>query len=114
MKVINPNIPQGRGNVKWQPFATMPEQYARIEQYMLDQNKIDRPILSDDQPKTLNEKLINKMFNNPYIELNYFEEGYIKEITEYVHKMDVHNSELKLSVNGVIKTFSLLDVVEIN
>lgn len=42
------------------------------EQYMIDQNKVDRPILSDNQLETLNEKLIDKMFNNPYIELSYF------------------------------------------
>lgn len=69
--------------------------------------------MSDDQLKTLNEKLIDKMFNNPYIELKYFEEGYIKEISGHVHKVDVHNSELQLSVNGEIIKFSLLDIVEI-
>lgn len=110
---LNPNIPKGRGNVKWQPFATMPEQYAQIEQYMLDQNKIERPLLSDDQLRTLNEKLIDKMFNNPYIELNYFENGYIKEISGYVHKVDILESELHLSVNGEIVRLSLLDIVEI-
>ena len=39
---LNPRIPQGRGMVKWQPFKTMPEQYERLEQYILDQNKIER------------------------------------------------------------------------
>lgn len=89
---LNPNIPQGRHMVKWQAFKTMPEQYERIEQYMLDQNKIDRPSLSDHQLNDLNQKLIDKMFNNPYVESKYFEEGYIKEISGYVHKVDVHNS----------------------
>lgn len=110
---LNLRIPQGRGNVKWQPFATMPEQYERLEQYMLDQNKVERPLLSDDQLRTLNEKLIDKMFNNPYIKLSYFTDGYINEETGYVHKFDVHNIELQLSVNGEIIRFSLLDIVEI-
>lgn len=110
---LNANIPQGRGNVKWQPFATMPEQYERLEQYMLDQNKVERPLLSDDQLNHLNEQLIDKMFNNPYIELKYFENGYINEETGYVHKVDVLESELQLSVNGEIIRFSLLDIVEI-
>lgn len=35
--------------VKWQPFKTMPEQYERLEQYVEEQNKIDKPLLSDDQ-----------------------------------------------------------------
>lgn len=112
-KYLNPKIPQGRGNVKWQPFATMPEQYQRLEQYMLDQNKVERPLLSDDQLNHLNEQLIDKMFNNPYIELRFFEDGYIKEISGYVHKVDVHNSDLQLSINGEIIRYSLLDIVEI-
>ncbi|MBF7023655.1 YolD-like family protein [Staphylococcus kloosii] len=110
---LNPRIPQGRKMVKWQPFATIPEQYERLEQYMLDQNKIERPILSDDQLKELNSKLIDKMFNDPYIELKCFSNGYINNEIGYVHKVDVLKSELHLSVKGVIDKLSLLDIIEI-
>lgn len=61
----------------------------------------------------LNEQLIDKMFNNPYIELRYFEDGYINEMSGYVHKVDVLESELQLSINGEIEKLSLLDIVEI-
>ncbi|MDN6630699.1 MAG: YolD-like family protein, partial [Staphylococcus equorum] len=54
---LNANIPQGRGMVKWAPFATLPEQFETIQQYLVDQNKIDRPILSDDQLNELNLQL---------------------------------------------------------
>ena len=27
---LNSNIPQGRGMIKWAPFATMPEQYENV------------------------------------------------------------------------------------
>lgn len=91
----------------------MPEQYERLEQYMLDQNKIERTILSDDQLKELNSKLIDKMFNDPYIELKYFSNGYINNEIGYVHKVDVLKSELHLSIKGVIEILSLLDIVEI-
>ncbi len=43
------NIPMGRGMIKWAPFATLPKQFETIEQYIIDQNKITRPVLSDDQ-----------------------------------------------------------------
>ena len=55
---LNPNIPQGRGMVKWAPFATLPEQFESIQQYIIDQNKIDRPLLSDDQLNELNTNYI--------------------------------------------------------
>ncbi|MGS0654949.1 YolD-like family protein [Staphylococcus arlettae] len=57
---LNSNIPKGRDLVKWQPFASIPEQYEQIAQYMEDQNKIDKPILSDDQLQKLNETLVFK------------------------------------------------------
>ncbi|MDW4420896.1 YolD-like family protein, partial [Staphylococcus saprophyticus] len=40
---LNPRIPKGRGIVKWQAFKTLPEQYEQLEQYIQDQNKIDKP-----------------------------------------------------------------------
>lgn len=30
-KYLKPRIPKGRGNVKWQPLATMPKQYQQLE-----------------------------------------------------------------------------------
>ena len=51
---LNSRIPEGRGIVKWQAFKTMPEQYEQLEQYIQDQNKIDKPILDDDQLNELN------------------------------------------------------------
>ncbi|EJX17093.1 hypothetical protein SOJ_25420 [Staphylococcus sp. OJ82] len=57
---LNPRIPQGRGMVKWLAFKTLPEQYEQLEQYIQDQNKIDRSSLSDHQLNDLNDKLIFK------------------------------------------------------
>ena len=87
---LNSRIPEGRGIVKWQAFKTMPEQYEQLEQYIQDQNKIDKPILDDDQLNELNNTLIFKMYNDPSIELRYFENGYIKNKVGYIHKVDVH------------------------
>lgn len=69
--------------------------------------------MSDNQLETLNEKLIDKMFNNPYIELSYFNDWHTNEEIDYVHKVDVLESELKLTVNREIKRLSLLDIIEI-
>ncbi|MGW7952751.1 YolD-like family protein [Staphylococcus xylosus] len=93
---LNPRIPQGRGMVKWQFFKTIPEQYERLEQYIKDQNKIDRPSLSDHQLNDLNDKLIFKMYNDPTIEIRYFVVGYIKTKEGYIHKADVHTQTLHL------------------
>ncbi len=53
-QVLDNNIPMGRGMIKWAPFATLPEQFETIQQYIIDQNKSTRPVLSDDQLAELN------------------------------------------------------------
>lgn len=113
LEYLNPNIRQGRGSIKWQPFATMPEQYERLEQYMLDQNKIEKPILDDDQLNELNNTLIFKMYNDPSIELRYFENGYIKTKVGYIHKVDVHTKTLHMYEDNGISVLNLKDILEI-
>ncbi|MGX0651657.1 YolD-like protein [Staphylococcus saprophyticus] len=70
---LNPRIPKGRGIVKWAAFKTLPEQYERLEQYIKDQDKIDKPTLSDHQMSELNDTLMMKMFHDPQAEVSYFE-----------------------------------------
>ncbi|NGL60308.1 YolD-like family protein, partial [Staphylococcus aureus] len=36
-KYLNPKIPQGRGKIKWQPFATLPKQFEILEQIIMNQ-----------------------------------------------------------------------------
>ena len=91
---LNPRIPDARGIVKWAPFATMPEQYEMLNQLKQEQNKIDKPILSDDQLNDLNDKLIFKMYNDPAIDVRYYLKGYIQTIEGYIHKVDVHTITL--------------------
>lgn len=110
---LNPRIPKGRGIVKWQAFKTMPEQYEQLEQYIQDQNKIDRPILDDDQLNELNNTLIFKMYNDPSIELRYFENGYIKTKVGYIHKVYVHTKTLHMYEDTGMSVLNLKDIVEI-
>lgn len=70
-EMLDKNIPAGRGMVKWAPFATLPEQFETIHQYMIDQNKIDRPVLSDDQLAQLNIRL-HEALQNPNLLISNF------------------------------------------
>ncbi|MCD8891017.1 YolD-like family protein [Staphylococcus nepalensis] len=110
---LNPNIPQGRGIVKWAAFKTLPEQYEQLEQYIQDQNKIDKPILSDDQLSELNDTLVFKMFHDPVITVSYYEDGYIKNIEGYIHKVDNYERLLYLYEETILRKVNLKDIVEI-
>lgn len=110
---LNPNIPQGRGIVKWAAFKTLPEQYERLEQYIKDQDKIDKPTLSDHQMSELNDTLMMKMFHDPQAEVSYFENGYIKKVEGFVHKVDTHNQVLQMYIDEGLFTLKLSEIVEI-
>ncbi|MCE5039100.1 YolD-like family protein [Staphylococcus auricularis] len=113
---LNPNIPKGRGMVKWQPFATLPEQFERLKQYVADQDKIERPVLSDDQLHELNLQLHQALHQNDPVQIEYYEEGWINDIDMYIIRIDTLNMVLegKSCANGEKVCFSLFDVMRIH
>ncbi|MDW8798315.1 YolD-like family protein [Staphylococcus pseudoxylosus] len=113
---LNPNIPKGRGMVKWQPFATLPEQFETIQQYLIDQNKIDRPTLSDDQLSDLNLQLHQALHTEQHIIIEYYQSGWLEHITLKIKNIDMVHMYLEgysLNNSEIIK-LSLFDITRIN
>ncbi|EGQ1387163.1 YolD-like family protein [Staphylococcus aureus] len=97
---LNPRIPQGRGIVKWQPFKTMPQQYEMIDQYIEDQNKVDIPLLSDDQLQLINEKVQYKMKNHIVSDVSYWKNGYISTLQCYISNVDTLEGVMLVSTEN--------------
>lgn len=85
---LNPRIPQGRGKVKWQPMATIPEQYEQIQQMIEDQNKIEKPLLSEEQLQSINETVTNKINKQILADISYWKDGYIFTVQCFIKKVD--------------------------
>ncbi len=68
---LNPRKPHGRRMIKWAPFATMPQQYEKINQHIRNQDKIEKPELSESPLADLNHVLLEKMFYNPISTIKY-------------------------------------------
>ena len=56
-KLADINIPQGRGMIKWAPFATMPEQYENVRTLHENNTHVPAPNLTDDLQQELELKL---------------------------------------------------------
>lgn len=93
---LNPRIPTGRGIVKWNAFKTLPQQYEMLDQYMEDQNKIDMPLLSQEQFEEINDMVRWKMENSTISEVSYWDNGYIYTIKCYIKKVDQLNGVMKI------------------
>jgi len=90
------NIPKGRGMIKWAPFATMPQQYEMIKQFIADQTKVEKPMLEETALNDLNNVLAEKIFYNPQALIKYWEDGYFKEIACEINKFDSEHKKLEV------------------
>ncbi|WP_436962360.1 YolD-like family protein [Staphylococcus shinii] len=112
---LNPRIPKGRGMKKWLPFKTMPEQYERLDQYVEDQNKIDMPLLSEEQLEEINDKVIYKIKKQIIADLSYWQDGYIISVQCFINKVDELNGIMLVTKEngkekGRIKLSSIVSV----
>lgn len=73
-KLTDRNIPQGRGMIKWAPFATMPEQYENVDKLMQNNTRVPAPSLTTDQQQELELKLRNCIDKN--VILRYWQAGH--------------------------------------
>lgn len=94
---LNPRIPEGRRMVKWAPFKTLPQQYKILDDYMEEQNKIDMPVLSEEQISIMNDKLNEKINTKAFTTVEYWKNGYMFSIQGYIKKVDVLESKLTIT-----------------
>ncbi|NDR35868.1 YolD-like family protein [Staphylococcus aureus] len=115
-ELLDNNIPMGRGMIKWAPFATLPEQFETIQQYIIDQNKITRPVLSDDQLAELNIRLHEALQYAQPVEVKFYNNGFVDSVRLTIYRIDAINYEMDGYVYNQqqrqkISIFDILDIV---
>ncbi|WP_226908961.1 YolD-like family protein [Mammaliicoccus vitulinus] len=99
--------------IKWQPFATMPQQYETIRKYKENQNKVDKPVFDELALRDLNDVLAHKLFYDPPATIKYWEDGYYKTIECEINKFDSERNKLELIKDGEKVLLSMDCIVEI-
>lgn len=115
-ELLDSNIPVGRGMIKWAPFATLPEQFETIQQYIIDQNKITRPVLSADQLAELNIRLHEALQYAQPVEVKFYNNGFVDSVRLTIYRIDAINYEIDGYVYNQqqrqkISIFDILDIV---
>lgn len=115
-ELLDNNIPMGRGMIEWAPFATLPEQFETIQQYIIDQNKITRPVLSDDQLAELNIRLHEALQYAQPVEVKFYNNGFVDSVRLTIYRIDAINYEIDGYVYNQqqrqkISIFDILDIV---
>ncbi|MCQ6333931.1 MULTISPECIES: YolD-like family protein [Bacillus cereus group] len=111
----NANMPKGRGMVKWQPFASMPEQFAVIKEIIKEQMKASRPIVTQDAKEMIENKLLTSFLGEEEVLLTYYKDGYLYK--NYITVVDINPLNETITCTDAFhnqRLFKFGDVIEVN
>ncbi len=97
-----------RGIIKWQPFESVNSSKETIQSLLLEKSKIPKPILSEEEIKDLEEKIINCYYSKELVKIAYYQDGFIKNIQgkiikiDHITKMIYLNNQHKVYFNQIL------------
>lgn len=77
-----------RGMVKWQPFASLPEQANYIKRVLYEHNKQEKPELSIEQLEELNKQILEAYHSGALVMITYYHDGYVYLVEGVIEKID--------------------------
>ncbi|PFC29156.1 3-oxoacyl-ACP synthase [Bacillus thuringiensis] len=111
----NANMPKGRGMVKWQPFASMPEQFAVIKEMIKEQTKASRPIVTQDEKEMIENKLLTSFLGEEEVLLTYYKDGYLYK--NYITVANINPLNKTITCTDAFhnqRMFKFGDVIEVD
>ncbi|MBP0723926.1 YolD-like family protein [Bacillus sp. RG28] len=106
--------PMGRGIIKWQPFASIPQQFKGIADIIDNQRKIPRPILNDDEKERINYYLVEAVERKNDVSLVYWVKGRIETVIGKIKKVDQINATvIFIDTYGSSHTLSMISLVDL-
>jgi YolD-like protein len=104
----------GRGIIKWQPFASIPQQFAGVRNIIEDQRKVPQPILDEGEQERLNYLLQESVEVGNEVTLVFWSNGYLHNIIGYINKVDQINHSFQfLTLSNQLRVFSFDVIVDI-
>ena len=97
-----------RGMKKWAPFSSLIEQATCLEQMKYQRNKIEKPILTEDQIEKINF-VLQSYKKGEMVKIKFYHDGYLYEISTTIKRIDLENRQLILE-NGKLEFSSIIDI----
>jgi hypothetical protein len=110
----NSNMPKGRGMIKWQAFASMPEQFAGIREIIKENTKVSRPIVTQDAKERIENRLLISLLGEEELIITHYEDGYI--LTNYYTVVDIDPLEKVVICTDAFRnkrTFKFINIIDV-
>ena len=88
---------------KWNPFNAVAPGGYMIKEVMDEKNKVEMPILSEDQKMELQERIVEACNNQTLVTIRYFNRGNINIKEGIIEKIDANAR--KIVLNGGFSIF---------
>ena len=89
-----------RGMKKWAPYKSLNEQWSTLDRLHQDEEKVEKPKISNEVAEEINEILVN--YHGQELEIYYYKNGYIKKEKSTIKKIDAFNRKLILDNQMII------------
>ena len=97
-----------RGMKKWAPFSSLIEQATCLEEMKYQRNKIEKPLLTEDQIEKINY-ILQSYQKDQIVKIKFFHDGYLYVVNTTIKKIDLDNRLLVLG-NGKLSFTNLIDI----
>ena len=88
---------------KWNPFNAVASGGMMINDVLQEKNKIDMPVLSEDQKMMLQERIMEACNNQEVVKIKYYRDGKIYKTEGKIIKIDINSH--KIVFNGGLSVF---------
>lgn len=99
-----------RGMKKWAPYKSLIEQEVFINKMRVNKNKIEKPILCEEEIEKINYYLTEKRCKTLIFSI--FEDGYIYKIQTKIKTIDQYTKSIVFENNLKINLYDLIDIEE--
>jgi hypothetical protein len=86
-----------RGMIKWAPFSAVTPGNSMVNDVLAKKNKVEMPILSDDQINEINNKITTAFRNKDVIKVKYYKAGKFYEKQGIITEIDTNNAKIVLN-----------------
>lgn len=100
-----------RGIKKWAPYKSLVEQEKYLKKLHEDNQKVERPLLSEDEAQEINEILVN--YQGEELEITYWRSERINTIVSVIKKIDPNNKKIVLPERRAIYFNELVSLIKI-
>lgn len=101
-----------RGIIKWAPFDALIGFNSLVNEMLYKKYQKEKPFLSEDKLEELDRTIKIAITNENEIQISYYEDGYIKTVTDKIKKVDLHKRLLYLKSNFSLYLDTIIDLID--